>query len=60
MCLTFPFPRIRETIRAGFYDPRHAFAEAIADIIQPPLTPLILGAIVQKRRNGEDFIASVL
>ena len=60
MCLALPFPRIGETIRAGFHDPRHALAEPVANIIQPRLAALIFNAIVQKCRNGEVFVAAVL
>jgi hypothetical protein len=58
-CLALPFPRIGETIRGGFDDPRHALAEPVANIIQPRLA-LIFDVIVQKCRNGEVFVTAVL
>jgi len=60
MCLALPFPRIGETIRAGFHDPRDALAEPVANIIQPRLAALIFNAILQKCRNGEVFVAAIL
>jgi hypothetical protein len=53
------FRRIGKTIRAGFDDPRYALAEPVPNIIQPRLAALIFNAIVQKRRNGEVFVAAV-
>src|SRR5262249_29899142 len=60
MCLALPSPRIGQTIRAGFDDPRHALAEPVANIIQPRLPTLIFNAIVQKCRNGDIFVAAIL
>jgi hypothetical protein len=59
MCLLLAFRRIGETIRAGFHDPRYVLAEAVPNITQPRLAALIFNAIVQKRRNGEVFVAAV-
>jgi len=39
---------------------RDALAEPVANIIQPRLAALIFNAIVQKCRNGEVFVATVL
>jgi len=60
MCLLLPFPRIGETIRAGFDDPRYALAEPIPNILQSRLAALIFNAIVQECRNSEVLVAAIL
>ena len=58
--LGLAFSSVCQTIGAAFYDPRHAFAKAIADIIEPRLAALIFNAIVQKRRDGEVLVTAIL
>src|SRR5262245_22604283 len=60
MCLAFPFCCIGEAIRTGLNNPSHALAKAVANVLEPRCTALIFGTIVQKRSNGEVFVATIL